>query len=121
GYSTKTRFPTNCPDFQYFEVGDIPNSIGEGPNSFVASRGPITHEFTPSELRARSDSRYLDQDSHEFTPTSSGPICIVRMKSRPYSQDFNRSPRFVVTQLNQCRNSIVDYIESSRFNKYDKS
>ncbi|KAH3787043.1 hypothetical protein DPMN_165162, partial [Dreissena polymorpha] len=27
-----------------------------------------------------------------------------RMKSRPYSQDFNRTPRFVVTQSYHCRN-----------------
>ncbi|KAH3831576.1 hypothetical protein DPMN_104846 [Dreissena polymorpha] len=27
-----------------------------------------SREFTPSELRARKDSRDLDQDSHEFTP-----------------------------------------------------
>ncbi|KAH3843079.1 hypothetical protein DPMN_116586, partial [Dreissena polymorpha] len=82
GYSTTTRFPTIRPDLQYFEVGDIRGSIGEGPNSFVASRGPVvsdscnSYDFvktltssTPSELRARYDSRDLDQDSHEFTPS----------------------------------------------------
>ncbi|KAH3728125.1 hypothetical protein DPMN_054072 [Dreissena polymorpha] len=44
GYSTTTRFPTICPDFQYFEVGDIRSSIGEGPNSFVASRGLVVSD-----------------------------------------------------------------------------
>ncbi|KAH3869568.1 hypothetical protein DPMN_032737 [Dreissena polymorpha] len=44
GYSTTTRFPTIRPDFQYFEVGDIRSSIGEGPNSFVASGGPVVSD-----------------------------------------------------------------------------
>ncbi|KAH3866826.1 hypothetical protein DPMN_029949 [Dreissena polymorpha] len=44
GYSTTTRLPTFCPDFQYFEVGDIRSSIGEGSNSFVASRVPVVSD-----------------------------------------------------------------------------
>ncbi|KAH3827558.1 hypothetical protein DPMN_129495 [Dreissena polymorpha] len=31
-------------------------------------------------------------------------LVVGNMKSRPYSQDFNRTPRFVVTQSYQWRN-----------------